>query len=171
MECKNCKCPAVRNGKQPNGKHRYYCKDCKKSFQEYYTYKAYNCDTNRYIYYLTIESVGIRSISRLLRVSKTTVINRIKLMSSKITIPITKERNQYYELDEMRVIVKHKSREAWITYAINRDSKKVIDFIVGRRTKSNLAIISNSVLKLNPKNCLYGSTTCLQITYTIRKTQ
>ena len=151
MKCKKCKSLAVKNGKQSNGRQRYYCKGCKRSFQRSYRYKAYKRGTNRSIYNLLKESVGITATSRLLLISKTTVIKRIKYMGSLIVKPITNEKHQYYELDEMRTVVGHKLNEAWITYAINRHTKRVIDFIVGRRTKHNISVITKSILQLQPK--------------------
>lgn len=151
MKCSKCKNAAVKNGKQPNGKQRYYCKNCKSSFQIRYSYVAYYKETNAKIYLLLKESVGITSISRLLHVSKTTVINRIKKMAAQIVKPNFNEKHQYYELDEMRIVVGSKSNEAWLTYAINRNTKKVMNFVVGRRTKRNLSLITKSILQLNPK--------------------
>tara|TARA_R110002051_G_scaffold181774_1_gene251303 strand:+ start:76618 stop:77289 length:672 start_codon:yes stop_codon:yes gene_type:complete len=151
MKCKKCKGLAVKNGKQKNGRQRYYCKSCKCSFQRSYRYKAYKEHTNKNIYLLLRESVGIKATSRLLSITKTTVVKRIKMMASKIQKPIIKEKNQYYELDEMRVVVGYKLNEAWITYAINRHTKQIINFIVGRRTKRNLSVITKSVLQLYPK--------------------
>jgi IS1 family transposase len=48
-------------------------------------------------------------------------------------------------------VVGNKLNEAWITYAINRYTKQVINFTVGRRTKRNLSVITKSVLQLYPK--------------------
>lgn len=151
MKCRKCKGLAVKNGKQSNGKQRYYCKNCKYSFQRCYAYTAYRKEINKNIYCLLKESVGIRSTSRLLSISKTTVIKRIKYMASLIIRPIMSERHQYYELDEMRVVVGYKLKEAWITYAMNRHTKKIINFIVGRRSRQNISIITKSALQLHPK--------------------
>ena len=151
MKCNTCKSSVVKNGKQKSGKQRYYCKNCKSSFQIRYSYVADYKETNAKIYLLLKESVGITSISRLLHISKTTVINRIKKMAAQIVKPKFNEKHQYYELDEMRIVVGSKSNEAWLTYAINRNTKKVINFVVGRRTKRNLSLIAKSVLQLNPR--------------------
>lgn len=51
----------------------------------------------------------------------------------------------------MRVVVKSKKNQACLTYAINRNTKKIINFVVGRRTKENISFVTNSILKLNPK--------------------
>lgn len=133
MKCKKCKGFAVKNSKQSNGKQRYYCSVCKHSFQRSYTYKAYKTDINKNIYRFLTESVGVTATARLLSISKTTVIKRIKHMASLIVKPIINEKHQYYELDEMRVIVGYKLKEAWVIYAINRHTKKIVDYIVGRR--------------------------------------
>ena len=151
MKCTNCKEVAVKNGKQNNGKQRYYCKTCRCSFQRSYSYKAYKAAINKNIYRFLKEGVGIRSTARLLSISKTTVIKRIKHMASNIKKPKLNEKYQYYELDEMRVVVGYKLKEAWITYALNRRTKKVVDFIVGRRTRHNISVITKSVLQLYPK--------------------
>ena len=151
IKCTNCATLAVKNGKQRNGKQRYYCKPCKISFQTSYSYKAYKTETNKNIYCLLKEGVGISSTARLLCISKTTVIKRIKYMASLISKPIFNEKNQYYEVDEMRVVVGCKKKEAWITYAINRHTKKVINFVVGRRTRKNISVITKTVLQLYPK--------------------
>jgi len=76
------------------------CKSCKCSFQRSYKYRAYRGDTNKNIYLYLRESVGIKATSRLLSISKTTVIKKIKLMASKIVKTILNEKHKYYELVE-----------------------------------------------------------------------
>ncbi|MGK0386605.1 MAG: insertion element IS1 protein InsB [Patiriisocius sp.] len=125
MICKKCNDKTVKNGKHPNGSQRYYCKCGKKSYVASYSYKAYKDTTNNNIVAFLLEGVGIRFTARLLRISKTTVISRIKKIASQIIKPIWEEKHQYYELDEMRVVVGYKKKEAWITYAINRQTKDV----------------------------------------------
>ena len=151
MVCKRCNSLALKNGKRANGRQRYLCKSCRYSFQETYCYNAYNDNINKHIYSLLKESVGITATSRLLSISKTTVIKRLKMMAALVVKPDIVESHNYYELDEMRVVVGNKLNEAWITYAINRSTKQVVDFVVGRRTKRNLSQITQAVLKLNPR--------------------
>ncbi len=151
MKCNKCKCLAVKNGKQKNGRQRYYCKTCKISFQRAYKYNAYNKQINRDIVAFLKESVGINATSRLLKISKTTVLTRILKMASNIIKPKFNEHNQYYEIDEMRVIVGYKQNQAWLTYGLNRNTKQIINFVIGRRTKENIALVTNTILLLNPK--------------------
>ncbi|WP_449301289.1 IS1/IS1595 family N-terminal zinc-binding domain-containing protein [Pseudofulvibacter geojedonensis] len=61
MNCRLCKAKAVKNGKQKNGRQRYYCKICRKSFQGSYFYNVYGNNINKSIYKLLISGVGIKS--------------------------------------------------------------------------------------------------------------
>jgi len=151
MKCRKCKAVAVKNGKQSSGRQRYYCSSCKHSFQRSYRYNACNHKVDNKIFLLQNESVGICGISRLLRISKSTVLKRIRSKGLVIKKPIFKETQQYYEVDEMRVVVSNKETQAWVTYAINRHTKKIVDFVVGRRTRDNISRVVSSVLELNPK--------------------
>lgn len=45
---------------------------------------------------------------------------------------------------------KKKSNVNWITYVIERDSKTVIDFIVGAKTKENIKALVDKLLLLSP---------------------
>ncbi|MBP9742738.1 MAG: hypothetical protein KBD37_05190, partial [Burkholderiales bacterium] len=90
---------------------------------------------------LNNEGVGISSISRIVGISKSTVIRRLKSYADKLNKPIIQEDQQIYEMDELRTYVGKKSNECWIIYAINKETRKVIDFVVGRRTSENIKIV------------------------------
>ena len=96
--------------------------------------------------------MGISSIGRYLQIAKTTVRRRILIISNKLTAPLFYETNQVYEVDEMQAFISknHPSCYVYITYAINRCTKKVIDFVVGKRTKENIGKVITTVLLLNP---------------------
>lgn len=110
-----------------------------------YKYQAYLPDINNRIVALLKESVGIRGIGRILKISPTTVIKRIKLIASTIQKP-TILINKVYEMDELKTFVKHKDNEMWVIYAIDRDSRKVADLKVGKRNKKNIKIVADSLL-------------------------
>ncbi len=59
----------IKYGKTPDGRQRYKCKVCSKRFLKNYSYKAYFIDINENIANLLKEGVGIRSTSRLLKIS------------------------------------------------------------------------------------------------------
>ena len=81
------KCPicgsdhVVKYGYTTDGKQRYRCKNasCHKStFICDYVYQAYQIGIKEKIIDMTLNSSGIRDISRVLKISPTTVIKEIK---------------------------------------------------------------------------------------------
>jgi len=150
MKGSNCHGSVIKNGKTGYGKQRYRCKKCKKSFLHDYTYMASKKDTNQWIIQLIKEGVGIRSIARLLFISPTTVLKRILEIAKQIQLPIIKY-NQTYELDEMCTYLGKKTRRIWIVYALNRETKEVVSFNVGRRTYRTLRVVSDKLLLSSAK--------------------
>ena len=68
----------VRNGKQANGKQRYKCKECGKTFQNEYTNNASKPETKLTIIKMSLNGSGIRDISRVLGISTNTVLSVLK---------------------------------------------------------------------------------------------
>ena len=150
MNCKNCnKSDCIKRGVR-NGKQRYHCRNCLSYFQSEYRYKAYEARTNKMIAILLKESCGIRSISRILSISKNTVLSRILCLSRKIKAPNFEKFGCKFEIDEIWSFVGRKDQVTWITYAIERETKSVIDFFVGRKTKDNIKPLIDKVLMLKP---------------------
>lgn len=148
MECKYCKSKCIKKGIR-NRIQRYRCVKCNKYQQLTYTYNKEKKDEN-FIKTLNNEGVGICSISRIMNIPKTTVQRLIENISINLKKLYVSEINQTYEMDELRTYVGNKRNESWIIYAINKNSGKVIDFTVGRRTKENLNKVVSTVIKLNP---------------------
>ncbi|TXG34847.1 IS1 family transposase [Seonamhaeicola maritimus] len=151
MNCKKCQIPCIKNGFQNSGKQRYYCKLCKTSQQESYTYKAYNKHIEKRIYLLVTNSCGINDISRILKISRHTVKSKLLLMSERIKKPIFNEFAQKYEIDEIFAKVTALPNNCWVTYAINRETKQVIDVNIGKRGAKDLDKLVNRILLLKPK--------------------
>jgi len=127
----------IKSGKTGNGKQRYCCKNCKKRFIIDYTYNAYRQDTNQQIRLFTKEGLGIRSTARILKISVTTLLKRIVSIAVNIKQPpIAKEKS--YEVDELRTFIGKKSMLLWIVYALDKETKQVVSFNVGRRTNKTL---------------------------------
>jgi len=145
MKCKICNKICVKNGKTKSGNQRYYCVLCKKSFQNNYVYQACKPKINSKLIALLKEGCGIRSISRLLRISSTTTIKRILSISKQITSPpiaLGKE----YEVDELCTYIRSKNKKRWIAYSLRKDTREVINFVVGTRTKKTVQQIINGLL-------------------------
>jgi IS1 family transposase len=66
-------------------------------------------------------------------------------------------KNKTYEVDEIRTFIKNKERPVWIVYALERKTKQVVNFSIGRRTKRTLQYVTNTLLLSNPKTVYTNS--------------
>ena len=101
---------------------------------------------------LNNNSCGIRSISRILKISTGKVIRSIKKSwqdKKKLRRAILLGRE--YELDEMKTYIGNKKKEYWIVYAIDRVTREVIDFKVGKRTNKTLKKVIDTMLLAGAK--------------------
>src|SRR5688572_26514611 len=101
MECRYCKGCCVKAGVRSTGVQKYRCRSCKKYQQKEYSNRAYSLTINRQIGQLVTEGIGIRGIARILRISITTVIRRIKQIGKAIDKPFNFIKNRIYEIDEL----------------------------------------------------------------------
>jgi transposase-like protein len=67
-----------KNGHSENGTQRWLCKQCRKSFQLSYRYNARKPGVKEEIIVLTMNSSGVRDISRILGINKNTVVSELK---------------------------------------------------------------------------------------------
>lgn len=146
MRCKYCNHFCLKAGRHKSGIQKFRCKGCKKYQQQVYKYQACYKDINQSITRLLIEGLGIRSIARVLRISITTVIRRIKGIARLVNKPVAAIKRGIYEIDELWTFIGKKSNEAWIAYSLERHGRKVIDFKVGARSIENLKSLTENVL-------------------------
>jgi len=150
MECKNCKGLCIKKGCQ-NRRQRYYCEICKLYQLKTYVYPRCNTQVEELIVKLNNEGVAISGIARITGFSKSHIVNKIRQIAERITAPVLQECQQTYEVDEMHAVVKGKGRQCYITYALNKVTKQVIDFVVGGRTRENIGKVIDSLMPFNPK--------------------
>ena len=136
--CRYCSGCCVKAGKSRREIQIYRCKQCQKYQQVHYKNLACQLETNRNIVRLLIEGMGIRSMARVLRISMSTIIDRIKCIAKSLKKSYSFVKNRVYEIDELWTFIGSKQNETWITYCIDRATKEVIDFRVGARTKEML---------------------------------
>ena len=137
----------IKYGKTKSGNQRYFCKLCHKTRVENYVYKAYQPNINSDIIILTKEGLGIRSTARILKISTTTLLKRILVIAKNISKPII-IKGKEYEVDEMCTYIGHKRNYIWLVYALERESKRVVGFNVGKRTNKTLNYVLDT-LKLS----------------------
>lgn len=155
MKCRYCSSDCIKKGVR-NHKQRYQCKVCGKYQLENYSYRLYDEKDDRLILAYNAESTSISSMSRLLGYSKQTIIRRIIFLASRVARPLISEFGQTYEVDEMWTFIGKNRPEnyAWITYAMSRKTKRIIDVVVGSRTSDNLRKVINKIKILHPKKII-----------------
>lgn len=134
-----------------NRRQYYQCSSCKKYQFKSHLKKRSVTHHSEMVVMLQNEGMSISGISRILKISKASVINLIRKEASSVKEFSFLEENQEYEVDELRTFVGNKKAETWITYAINKQSKQVITLTVGRRSKSQISEVTEVLNKLNPK--------------------
>lgn len=152
MNCKFCSGACIKKGKY-NQVQKYQCKLCKKYQQLVYRYRKYDIKIETQIRVLQNEGLGISSIGRVLQIPKASVQRLITKSAAKITAPIYNEQFQEYEVDELHTFIgkKHFSCYTYIIYAINKATRRIIDFVIGPRNKMNVGNLIEKLLALSPK--------------------
>ena len=142
VNCQYCQSEMIKFG-NVGGKQRYRCKNCKRTQLKDYLNHSCHADINPEIAAHIKEGCGIRSISRLLHIAAGTVLSRIKKIADGIKKPaISLQRT--YEVDELKTYIKNKTKECWVIYALDKQSKQVVDLKVGGRTKKNLKRVTDT---------------------------
>ncbi len=145
FKCKYCNGECVKSGFHSNGKQRFKCKLCCKRQLESYNYYAYSSQLNSQIIALTKEGLGIRSLSRYLKISATTIMTRTMKIAESIEkplVPIAKT----HEVDELCTFIGNKKRRLWICYGLERKTRTVVDFRIGSRTNKTLRGVIDTLL-------------------------
>lgn len=138
----------IKNGHTKTHKQQYYCKTCLKRFLDYYTYNAYSPNINTQIIQFTKEGLGIRSTARVLKISVTTVLKRIIAIAKDISRPVIPF-DKKYEMDEMRFFIRKKKNEMWLAYAIERETKQIANFYIGKRNNNTLKAVIKTLENSN----------------------
>ncbi|URC11759.1 IS1 family transposase [Flavobacterium sp. B183] len=137
IKCSFCNGKCIKNGFQSNGNQRYKCCVCQKRQQSEYGYNAHKSNINQNIILFTKEGLGIRSTARILKISTTTLLKRIVSIARSISKPII-SKGKTYEVDELCTYIRHKKNYIWLVYALEKNSRTVVSFNLGKRTNKTL---------------------------------
>ncbi len=110
----------VRNSKAPSGLQRYFCRDCRKSFQTEFIYNANKPGIRDQIVEMAINGSGVRDTGRILDIRHTTIISRLKNWNpTKVTsLPFENVRIEILcEMYEQWSFVGNKKNQKWLFYA------------------------------------------------------
>jgi insertion element IS1 protein InsB len=144
LMCHNCSGSIIKHG-LVRGRQRYKCKSCKGTQMDHYRNNACNILISNDIVNHVKEGCGIRSIARLLNISAVTVLKRIQCIADGIKKPMIPT-GRIYEVNELKTYVKKKTNDYWVIYAIDKESRQVVDFKAGKRTKKNIKRVTDTLL-------------------------
>jgi insertion element IS1 protein InsB len=150
MKCQYCKGSCIKKGCYKR-RQLYRCNSCGKYQRSTYLKKRISETQIDLVGAWNNEGAGVSSMSRVLKMSKSSVLRKLVLVEQQTKKPNIDETNQEYEIDEMRTYIGNTENECWIMYALNKVTRDVIDFAVGRRTKENIKKVVDAVLALKPK--------------------
>jgi IS1 family transposase/transposase-like protein len=135
ITCPSCASRHVKkNGTTANKKQKYRCQACLRQFITSYTYQGCVKFVRDLIVPMTLNSSGVRDIARVLRVSPNTVLKTIRERAAQVTEPRVAPRIRDLEVDEMWSFIRRKSEQCWLWYGLNRATKRIAAYVLGRRT-------------------------------------
>jgi insertion element IS1 protein InsB len=146
IECKYCNANCCKAGRQASGLQRYFCKGCKKYQQKEYSYTACKTGIITMVPRLVCNGVGIRGIARVLAIAVNTTVRLIKKIANSITKPPIPLNRDSFEIDELRTFIGKKENQYWVAYVFCSETKEIIDFIVGKRSKRILRMVVNTAI-------------------------
>ena len=135
----------VKNGTTANQKQRYRCKACRRQFITDYTYRGCQLSVRQLVLPMTMNASGIRDIARVLRISPTTVLSLLKTAASAVAEPCVPRRIANLEMDEFWSFVGEKANQRWTWYGFDRERKRVVAYVNGRRTEANCRALYEKV--------------------------
>lgn len=121
------------------------CAACGRYQRSHYRKKAYAPGMDARIATLTREGCGIRGTGRVLGISPTTVIARVKRIAARLG-PGFIHKGRSYEVDELSTYIGNKKNRVWVAYALDRKDKQVVSIRVGRRSKRMLRPLVDTLL-------------------------
>jgi insertion element IS1 protein InsB len=86
---------------------------------------------------MTVNASGIRDISRVLQISPNTVLAIIKAEAQAVAELGVPQPIKNLEIDEFWSFVGKKANQRWTWYGFDRERKRIVAYVNGRRTDAN----------------------------------
>jgi IS1 family transposase/transposase-like protein len=138
ITCQHCSSFNLKkNGKTGNKKQKYQCKDCRRQFITNYSYQGCRSFIRSLIVPMTLNSSGIRDISRVLSISTQTVLKVIHQAARQVPALHPPAKARTIELDEFWSFVQNKSNQRWTWLGLTSSTGRIGAVVNGRRTDKN----------------------------------
>ena len=141
----------VKNGTTANQKPRYRCKACRRQFITDYTYRGCQPAVRQLVLPMTMKASGIRDIARVLQISPNTGLAIIKAEAQRVAEPAVGKLVKNLEVDEFWSFVGKKANQRWTWYGFDRERKRIVASVNGRRTDANCRALSEKVKRAKVK--------------------
>src|SRR5215216_8189484 len=110
MKCKHCESSeTVKDGKNPSGSEKYYCKTCQRNFTPLPKPNGYDADRRRAAVKMYVDGGNYRRIARTLGVSHQSVVNWVNEATQQVNPEATPRpgvgEDDVVELDELFTFV------------------------------------------------------------------
>jgi len=148
MKCIHCKGTCIKKGIR-NSTQKYRCKDCGKYFQAAHKKSRRERSMHR-IGLLCCRGCGIRDISVLLGIPRTTVQRWLLLLAKTSAYDPDLEPGSVFEVDELRTFCGSKKQEHWVVYGLERSSGRIVCMRNGPRNRATLQFVINEILLRGP---------------------
>ena len=89
--------------------------------------------------------------ARIMGISPTTVIEKIKRLASKVKLPSVFLKGKKYEADELKTYIGKKANECWVCCSLEKETGQIMSLGVGRRNKITLQKALTPILLSEPK--------------------
>lgn len=150
MNCNHCQGQCIKKGKYKTAQ-LYRCKTCFRYQRSTYKKSTITAAQEKLLVQLNNEGMSISSMSRVLQITKSSVQRKILALGKSFVTQKQAAPFQDYETDELRTYIGSKKNECWIIYAIEKSTRKVIDYTIGRRNTANIRKVVDSIITLHPK--------------------
>lgn len=149
--CKHCDSKEVVKSGVLRKKQRYKCKVCNKYYQEHAIPLSCNYEKRKWLIKFYLEGLSIRSISRLLKISHTSVIRWIKNYCSRLKLK-TPLHSEAIEIDELYLYIGKKKKKRWLWTALCRKSKRILAYEVGGRNRATVRKLYEKIIPIRCTN-------------------
>jgi transposase-like protein/IS1 family transposase len=171
VSCHTCKTECKRKGRDRNGRQRYQCRQCAKTFleprEDHLDGMTIGIDQAEMVMKLLLEGNSVSSVERITGIHHTTILKLLVLAGEKCErIMGEKVRNvevRDVELDELFSFVNKKQKrvkpeddpsfgDAYVFVAIERHSKLVLNIAMGKRNQATTNVFVEGIRHATSRN-------------------